>query len=108
MKHLEVGAIVALVSALVLAVLAVAWAFFNWLLGPTAATGAITVVVIVAPTHELAIQIHRQSCELALNAARAIRSVLLIGGTSTDRQIDKLKVLSVAPKSGAPNSFRAA
>jgi ATP-dependent RNA helicase DeaD len=52
---------------------------------------AATQVVIVAPTHELAIQIHRQSCELALNAARAIRSVLLIGGTSTDRQIDKLK-----------------
>src|SRR6195256_2130474 len=52
---------------------------------------AATQVVIVAQTHELAIQIHRQSCELALNAARAIRSVLLIGGTSTDRQIDKLK-----------------
>ena len=50
-----------------------------------------TQVVIVAPTHELAIQIHRQSCELALNAALAIRSVLLIGGTATDRQIDKLK-----------------
>ena len=52
---------------------------------------AATQVVVVAPTHELAIQIHRQSCELALNAARAIRSVLLIGGTPTDRQIDKLK-----------------
>jgi len=52
---------------------------------------AATQVVIVAPTHELAIQIHRQSCELALNAAYAIRSVLLIGGTATDRQIDKLK-----------------
>ncbi len=52
---------------------------------------AATQVVIVAPTHELAIQIHRQSCELALNAAWAIRSVLLIGGTATDRQIDKLK-----------------
>ena len=52
---------------------------------------AATQVVIVAPTHELAIQIHRQSCELALNAARAVRSVLLIGGTATDRQIDKLK-----------------
>jgi ATP-dependent RNA helicase DeaD len=50
-----------------------------------------TQVVIVAPTHELAIQIHRQSCELALNAGLAIRSVLLIGGTATDRQIDKLK-----------------
>jgi superfamily II DNA/RNA helicase len=52
---------------------------------------AATQVVIVAPTHELSIQIHRQSCELALNAARAIRSVLLIGGTPTDRQIDKLR-----------------
>ena len=52
---------------------------------------AATQVVIVAPTHELAIQIHRQSCELALSAARTIRSVLLIGGTATDRQIDKLK-----------------
>ena len=50
-----------------------------------------TQVVIVAPTHELAIQIHRQSCELAVNASLAIRSVLLIGGTATDRQIDKLK-----------------
>lgn len=52
---------------------------------------AATQVVIAAPTHELAIQIHRQSCELAVNAARPIRSVLLIGGTSTDRQIEKLK-----------------
>jgi superfamily II DNA/RNA helicase len=52
---------------------------------------AATQVVIVAPTHELAIQIHRQSCELALNAGYAIRSVLLIGGTATTRQIDKLK-----------------
>jgi ATP-dependent RNA helicase DeaD len=52
---------------------------------------AATQVVIVAPTHELAIQIHRQACELALNAGRAIPSVLLIGGTATARQIDKLK-----------------
>lgn len=52
---------------------------------------AATQVVIVAPTHELAIQIHRQSCDLAQHAGRAIRSVLLIGGTATDRQIDKLK-----------------
>lgn len=55
-----------------------------------AALGA-TQLVIVAPTHELAIQIHRQSCDLAQNAKRAIRSVLLIGGTPTDRQIEKLK-----------------
>lgn len=52
---------------------------------------AATQVVILAPTHELAIQIHRQSCELAQNAGLAIRSVLLIGGTATDRQIQKLK-----------------
>jgi len=50
-----------------------------------------TQVVIVAPTHELAIQIHRQSCDLARNAERAIRSVLLIGGTAIDRQLEKLK-----------------
>jgi superfamily II DNA/RNA helicase len=47
--------------------------------------------VIMAPTHELAIQIHRQCCELAQNAGRPLRSVLLIGGTPKDRQIDKLK-----------------
>jgi superfamily II DNA/RNA helicase len=52
---------------------------------------AATQVVIVAPTHELAIQIHRQSCDLAQNAGMALRSVLLIGGTAVDRQIDKLK-----------------
>ena len=52
---------------------------------------AATQVVIVAPTHELALQIHRQSCDLAQNAGRAIRSVLLIGGTATARQIEKLK-----------------
>jgi len=54
-------------------------------------TQAATQVAIVAPTHELAIQIHRQSCDLAQNAGRAIRSVLLIGGTATARQIEKLK-----------------
>lgn len=52
---------------------------------------AATQVIIVAPTHELAIQIHRQCTELAQNAGRAVRSVLLIGGTATERQIDKLK-----------------
>jgi ATP-dependent RNA helicase DeaD len=52
---------------------------------------AATQVVVIAPTHELAIQIHRQSCDLAQNAGRAIRSVLLIGGTATARQIEKLK-----------------
>jgi superfamily II DNA/RNA helicase len=50
-----------------------------------------TQAVIVAPTHELAIQIHRQCGELAQNAGWPVRSLLLIGGTSTERQIDKLK-----------------
>jgi ATP-dependent RNA helicase DeaD len=50
-----------------------------------------TQVVIVAPTHELAIQIQRQCCDLAQNAGWPIRSLLLIGGTPLDRQIDKLK-----------------
>ena len=50
-----------------------------------------TQVVILAPTHELAIQIHRQCGELAVNAGRPIRSLLLIGGTSMERQVDKLK-----------------
>lgn len=52
---------------------------------------AATQVVIVAPTHELAIQIQRQCCDLAQNAGWPIRTLLLIGGTSTERQIDKLK-----------------
>jgi len=52
---------------------------------------AATQTVIVAPTHELAIQIHRQCCDLAQNAGWPVRSLLLIGGTSTERQIDKLK-----------------
>jgi superfamily II DNA/RNA helicase len=50
-----------------------------------------TQAVIVAPTHELALQIHRQCCDLAQNAGWPVRSLLLIGGTSTERQIEKLK-----------------
>ncbi len=52
---------------------------------------AATQIVIVAPTHELAIQIQRQCCDLAQNAGWPVRVLLLIGGTSTERQIDKLK-----------------
>jgi superfamily II DNA/RNA helicase len=51
----------------------------------------VTQALIVAPTHELAIQIHRQCGTLAQNAGRAIRALLMIGGTSMDRQLDKLK-----------------
>ncbi|MDQ2640579.1 MAG: DEAD/DEAH box helicase [Pseudomonadota bacterium] len=52
---------------------------------------AATQIVIVAPTHELAIQIQRQASELAQDSGMALRSVLLIGGTPTERQIEKLK-----------------
>ena len=52
---------------------------------------AATQAVVLAPTHELAIQIHRQCCDLAQNAGLPVRSLLLIGGTSMDRQLDKLK-----------------
>jgi superfamily II DNA/RNA helicase len=50
-----------------------------------------TQVVVVAPTHELAIQIQRQACDLAQNGGIPFRTLLLIGGTSMDRQIEKLK-----------------
>jgi superfamily II DNA/RNA helicase len=52
---------------------------------------AATQAIIVAPTHELAIQIQRQCTDLAQNAGWPIRTLLLIGGTSMDRQLDKLK-----------------
>ena len=48
-------------------------------------------IVILAPTHELAIQIQRQACDLAQNAGLPIRTLLLIGGTLMQRQVDKLK-----------------
>jgi len=50
-----------------------------------------TQIVIVAPTHELAIQIQRQSCDLAQHGELPFRTLLLIGGTSLDRQVEKLK-----------------
>jgi superfamily II DNA/RNA helicase len=50
-----------------------------------------TQAVVIAPTHELAIQIQRQCTDLAQHAGWPVRTLLLIGGTSTERQIDKLK-----------------
>ncbi len=50
-----------------------------------------TQAVVIAPTHELAIQIQRQATDLAQNAGRPLRVLLLIGGTAMDRQIEKLK-----------------
>lgn len=52
---------------------------------------AATQMIVVVPTHELAIQIQRQAGTLAVNSGLPIRSVLLIGGTQMQRQIDKLK-----------------
>jgi superfamily II DNA/RNA helicase len=47
--------------------------------------------MVVAPTHELALQIHHQCCDLAQHAGRAVRTLLLIGGTPLGRQLDNLK-----------------
>ena len=47
--------------------------------------------IIMAPTHELVIQIHRQIERLALNSDIPIKSTPLIGGANIHRQIDKLK-----------------
>ena len=48
---------------------------------------AATQVLIVAPTHELAIQIQRVCGELSTN----VKTILLVGGTSLERQLEKLK-----------------
>lgn len=47
--------------------------------------------IVIAPTHELAIQLQRQACDLAQNSGMPIRALLLIGGTMLQRQVDKLK-----------------
>ncbi len=52
---------------------------------------AATQAIVIAPTHELAIQIQRQAGLLAQNAGLPVRTILLIGGTAMQRQLDKLK-----------------
>ena len=47
--------------------------------------------MVLAPTHELASQIHQQALRLAQNSGMPIKSLLLIGGASTKRQVEKLK-----------------
>jgi len=47
--------------------------------------------IVLAPTHELASQIHQQALRLSENSKIKIRSLLLIGGANTKRQIEKLK-----------------
>ncbi len=47
--------------------------------------------IILAPTHELASQIHQQVLRLGQNSGLPIKSLLLIGGANTKRQVEKLK-----------------
>ncbi|MBU2513219.1 DEAD/DEAH box helicase [bacterium] len=48
-------------------------------------------VIVLVPTHELAIQIHEQAVRLSQNSGLAIKSMLAIGNVSIKRQIEKLK-----------------
>ncbi len=48
-------------------------------------------VLILAPTHELAMQIYRVTCDLAQHSGMDVRSASLIGGAAIDRQIERLK-----------------
>lgn len=50
-----------------------------------------TQAMVIAPTHELALQIQRVATDVAQRAGWPLRVLLLIGGTSLERQIDKLK-----------------
>jgi len=52
---------------------------------------AATQAIIVAPTHELAIQIQHLCVLLSQQSGIAMRTLLLIGGTSRERQLEKLK-----------------
>ncbi|MDD5945974.1 MAG: DEAD/DEAH box helicase [Clostridia bacterium] len=55
---------------------------------PTARTAQ---CIILTPTHELAVQVHRQAELLAENSGIEIRSALIIGNAGMARQIEKLK-----------------
>ncbi|MFC1468142.1 DEAD/DEAH box helicase, partial [Verrucomicrobiota bacterium] len=47
--------------------------------------------IIIAPTHELALQIHRTACDFAQHSFMPLRPLLLLGGTSMKRQLEKIK-----------------
>ena len=47
--------------------------------------------LVIAPTHELAIQIQREATLLAQQAGFPMRCLLAIGGTSIKRQLEKIK-----------------
>lgn len=48
-------------------------------------------VLIMAPTHELAMQIHNEATKLAQNSNLAIKSMPIIGNVNIKRQIENLK-----------------
>lgn len=48
-------------------------------------------VIIITPTHELALQIKRQIETLTLNSGNAVTSTVIIGNVNIARQIEKLK-----------------
>ena len=50
-----------------------------------------TQAIILAPTHELAIQIQREIEQLSLNSGISIRGIPIIGNVNILRQIEKLK-----------------
>lgn len=50
-----------------------------------------TQAMILAPTHELVVQINEQIKLLATNSGRAITSTTIMGGMNIDKQIQKLK-----------------
>ena len=48
-------------------------------------------MIVIVPTHELAMQIHREATQLAQRSGLGVRTQALIGGVSVKRQIQKLK-----------------
>lgn len=50
-----------------------------------------TQAIIIAPTHELAAQIHKQILLLSANSNLSIKSALIIGSANITRQIEKLR-----------------
>lgn len=48
-------------------------------------------IIILVPTHELAVQVHRQVERLAENSGIGIKSAMIIGNVNIERQIQKLK-----------------
>ena len=47
--------------------------------------------IVLTPTHELAVQVHRQAELLAVNSGMDIRSALIIGNAGMARQLERLK-----------------